>query len=361
MQTDMHYYGTYAMAMAAGLKEEIAARIAFCAEFVDENIDALDFSFRDGALFKSQPTAHHYVDRHNTDKLDQLNLWVPFHFLPGAEGEEYTERLICRTDSKVARCMVEHYLSELDRPYLAELMGVCAHVYADTFAHYGFSGVSSRRNRVEQSSISVSENMSAQITSYMASKADSFFDWYKDKGAGLWENIKGGLAEIASGALGHGGAATYPDRPFVEWSFFYEFPARRQETRNNVLTFQAGAQALHGMFARLGVARPEYRAVAPAVWSDIAGCVSNTLRVQAPLEGRVAAWQKAAQSGRLGRQFEIPAYDPKPWKEPLDALNGGAVSSLLLPEPLFRFYQATEHHRTFVLKDLLPRFGIVAC
>ena len=37
MQVDMHYYGTYAMARAAGLKADVCKIIATAAEFVDDN------------------------------------------------------------------------------------------------------------------------------------------------------------------------------------------------------------------------------------------------------------------------------------------------------------------------------------
>ena len=37
MQTDMHYYGTYAMALAAGITRNTARVIAIAAQFVDDN------------------------------------------------------------------------------------------------------------------------------------------------------------------------------------------------------------------------------------------------------------------------------------------------------------------------------------
>ena len=37
MQLDMHYYGTYAMARAAGINSNASATIATAAQFVDDN------------------------------------------------------------------------------------------------------------------------------------------------------------------------------------------------------------------------------------------------------------------------------------------------------------------------------------
>ena len=36
---------------------------------------------------------------------------------------------------------------------------------------------------------------------------------------GLIANMKSWLVETVSGALGHGAVATYPDRPYLRWSF----------------------------------------------------------------------------------------------------------------------------------------------
>jgi hypothetical protein len=80
---------------------------------------------------------------------------VPFHFLPGNVGKAFTERLVCRENSALAKAMREHHLSYYDKPFALELMGVTAHVYADTFAHFGFSGVSSRRNKVKSDDIEI--------------------------------------------------------------------------------------------------------------------------------------------------------------------------------------------------------------
>ena len=83
MLTDMHYYGTYAMARAAGLKKKIAETIATASQFVDDNAEKDSINFRDGARLDAEATAHHAVDIKNTDLEDQRKIWVPFHFLPG--------------------------------------------------------------------------------------------------------------------------------------------------------------------------------------------------------------------------------------------------------------------------------------
>ena len=124
MQLDMHYYGTYCMARAAGIRAEDAHIIAYAAQFVDDNAEDDTFILKDGARVDVLATAHHWNQISNVNLENQRLVWVPFHFLPGNEGDEYTERLICRTDSGIAREMVDHSISLADRDFALELMGV---------------------------------------------------------------------------------------------------------------------------------------------------------------------------------------------------------------------------------------------
>ena len=211
MQIDMHYYGTYAMARAAGLERETAQVIATSAQFVDDNIARDAVTFRDGSRIDTEATAHHPIDLSNRDDRDQRRVWVPFHFLPGNVGETYTERLKCRMDSPVVQEMCEHHLIHAERSFGPHLLGIATHVYADTFSHYGFSGVSSRGNRVENDSFRFHEDvdgmdgpvadLSSGIRDYITQKATAFFTGRGQHG-GVLTNIKTWVAEEASGALG---------------------------------------------------------------------------------------------------------------------------------------------------------------
>ena len=100
----------------------------------------------------------HTFDVANIDAEDQRKVWVPFHFIPGNEGDEYTERLVCRKNSDIAQEMVDHHVDLPDKRFYLPLIGITAHVYADTFSHYGFSGVSSRKNRIDSDSLRIVNN-----------------------------------------------------------------------------------------------------------------------------------------------------------------------------------------------------------
>jgi hypothetical protein len=361
MQIDSHYHATYALARAAGLRPEVAQTIATCAQFVDDNVAQTSIELRDGSRVDVEATAHHPIDRENLEAQDQRQVWVPFHFLPGNEGDSFTERLKCRKDSAIAREMVEHHLDLADKPYAASLLGIAAHVYADTFSHYGFAGVSSRGNRVHNDSFELSDDLEPEIRQYILEKQARF---RLRQGAQLFDNIKAWLGEAASGALGHGGVATLPDRPYLAWSFEYEsldVVEGKRSRRDNRVTFVEGFARLHDMFTRFAARRPDLCSNDGREFGDIEAAVREVVAVQAPCEGRVLAWEAIARSGRVfGRGGEsIPPYQGLLWNdlwlELHGADNGGAISH----HAVWRFYQAAAVHRTHVLRDLLPRHGLI--
>ena len=375
MQIDMHYYGTYAMARAAGINADASQIIATCAQFVDDNTAESHVSFRDGSRIDQEATAHHPINRRNLEERDQRRVWVPFHFLPGNQGEEYTERLKCRMDSEIAREMVNHYLELSDREYALHLIGIAAHVYADTFSHYGFSGVSSRRNKVKSSSFRFHEelkigNMSdvkllPEIREYISKKKRNFFEKRGEHG-GLFNNIKSWSVEVASGALGHGAVATFPDRPYLVWSFDYEdfndeVTGKATSIRNNPETFLSGCQALHAMFQRFGKNRPEYTNNDARKFTDIEQSIREVLMVQGKKEERIKAWQNSASEGSIfgetGEKFL--EYDGKNWNDQWDDLNDNESYTDAMNLAVWHFYQAAAVHRTYVLRDLLPRHGLI--
>lgn len=228
---------------------------------------------------------------------DQRKIWVSFHFLPGNHGKTYTERLVCQKDSEIARELVKYNLSLADRSYALPLIGITAHVYADTFSHYGFSGISSRRNKIVSNSFKF-KDLDTKTEKYILDKAEKFKKNYPDEG-GLLTNVKSWLAEKLSGALGHGAAVTFPDRPYLKWSFMYEDPERDSKERDNPATFTEGCKALHKLFRNFAKARPDCAENNFLRFSDIKQEVKGILSRQGPKKKRIQAWQSSAKNGNL--------------------------------------------------------------
>lgn len=116
MQSDMHYYGTYVLARAAGIPAEDAEIIAYAAQFVDDSRETNSESHPDGGRLIGTATVHslgQVVLNANIDREEQRRVWVPFHFLPGGQGNSLKERLLCVKDSDIANLMMELMSIEL--------------------------------------------------------------------------------------------------------------------------------------------------------------------------------------------------------------------------------------------------------
>ena len=355
MQLDMHYYGTYALARAAGLKPDVCIKIATASQFVDDNAANMHIEFQDGGSIDAQATAHHVSNViANLDVKDQRQVWVPFHFLPGNEGDSFSECLQCRENSRVAQDMVKHHLGYAKQDVGVYLIGIAAHVYADTFSHFGFSGVGSRRNKVNNDSFEFDENLDPDIADYIEGKEKDFFLKF-GKCGGFIANIKSWLAETISGALGHGAVATYPDRPYLKWSFEYEYPDKLRVERDNPKHFLNGCRELHAMFTQFAGNNDELSDGSGVRFSEIQDRIAVILAYQAKKEDRVIKWQTEASQGNLGKSaFDIPLYAPEVWMKQSADMNSGETSNFALRSHLYRFYQAASIHRQFVLRELLP-------
>jgi hypothetical protein len=357
MQSDMHYYGTYVMARSAGIKAEAAKIIAYSAQFVDDNAKSEEILFKDAGSINAKATAHHAVDVKNLDETDQRQIWVPFHFLPGNEGESFTERLICRKNSKIAQEMCHNALSNGDKDYILQLIGITAHVFADTFAHYGFSGISSRRNKVINDSIDLIE-LDTEMEKYITEKQKKFKEEHK---GGIFKNIKSSLIEVVSGALGHGAVATYPDRPYLKWAFKYEEPEKESDLRDNPRTFLEGCEELYNFFKDFVTNNPQYSDGIDIDFTAVKSDVEKVLQTQADKAGRIQAWQTAVKEGKFYDSLgtDIPAYDKEDWLGSAKALDRASDSGKALTENVYKYYKAASYHRNYILRTLLPKHELV--
>ncbi|WP_064609821.1 DUF6765 family protein [Photobacterium sp. J15] len=352
MQIDMHYYGTYCIARAAGLSREASRVIATSAQFVDDNAHQTGIELGDASSCQVEATAHHTTAFENLDPKDQREVWVPFHFLPGNEGNSFTERLICRKDSVIARQMCANHLAQSEKPYYLSLVGIMAHVYADTFAHYGFSGVSSRRNRVDKYSFEFI-GLDGGIKDYIVTKKNNVWDMFNP----LIRNIKSSVAQEVSNALGHGGVVTFPDRPYLQWRFDYTLSGD-SGWRDNVTTFAEYCKNIHAYFTQIASKNPDWFDVSQQqTWNQLEPKVVAILQYQAKGDARCKRWQHEAKYGELLNVAEnIPEY--KDWNEGFEALECRS-SKEAISHPIFQYYQAASYHRWYVLRELLPQHGLM--
>ena len=208
--------------------------------------------------------------------------------------------------------------------YNLELIGITAHVYADTFAHYGFSGVSSRRNRVNGSSLILHQS---SITAKIV-MGETVAKWFKKYGkqGGLLKNIRAvisGAAELATGALGHGGVSIYPDQPYLKWSFEYEYVSDsigKISKRNNQSTFLEASKYLYNMFFDFSRLHPEYSDLDNRVdYEQIKPIIKEILKTEGDKFIRAKIWCKKMADGEiLNKKEKIPMYNSNDWHKQYD-------------------------------------------
>ena len=365
MQSDMHYYGTYAMARAAGLDVEQARVIAYAAQYVDDSTANNSEVHRDGGMFQCIATAHsnsEAIENAAADHTEQRQVWVPFHFFPGGEGKTLSKKLVCVKDGALAREMVDNHIRHavsVRGQYGLALMGIMAHVYADTFSHYGFSGVSSRNNKVDGTSFQLHVHDPA-VKAYIMGKFTSFLSKYTPHFLiRNYRNIVSRGASVATGALGHGAVGTYPDRPFLRWSFSFKKGQRDSGLRDNQATFLEGCEKLHAAFStyadQLGMA------VQRKPFGEIRDKVKEILALEAPKAGRIQAWTDAISGGELfdATDDERLLYSHHEWEQQKQDFEDLKHAYEMRDKEVYQFHQAAIYHRDYTLKNLLPKHAIV--
>lgn len=353
MQYDMHYYATYVMAAAAGIPQADAEIIATSAQFVDDqNITAWVLGESEEGILGTA-TAHHPLEAGirtffgDSASNDTRPVWVPFHFLPGAEGNSFHEKMICQKNSVVANKMLDHYIKpetiQAHKEHALHLMGIAAHVYADTFSHYGFSGFKTSLNQVDLESIYYNDSHSSEIISYIEKKKNEFL---------------GSFTQAAE--LGHGAVLTNPDRPYLKWSFTYE-DGRRSE-RNNQATFLEACQALYERFSQFANVYYEEPPQPLISWEAMKSTIATILAKEASADDRAKAWMSAMKKSKKGPLSDIPTcriYDNNMWLIETENFRDTSNTADFIKSNPYRFFVAADYHRSYVLKRLLPEVGLM--
>jgi hypothetical protein len=325
-----------------------AETIAYAAQLVDDSTGSDSKEHKDGGLLYAISTAHHPLQSLKDSRLkrkardstdEQRKIWVPFHFLPGGKGNTFSEKLLCIKNSDIAQEMLENNLeTALKKPYGLELMGITAHVYMDTFSHYGFSGISSGFNRIKNGTITFIKK--PKTYDYIIKKFKSFIEKY--------------MAVKATKSLGHAGAATYPDRPYLQWQFDFEKPRPDNvitSIRDNSADFLEACKCLHVFFSKF--AKKKYAAAdTHRKFKDIEAVVRKIISCEAEKEVRIKAWY---DSGLIKGCVQ---YIPETWEKEKKMFPRYAASKESIDTNIYRFHQAATFHRYYILKDLLPAHGI---
>ena len=203
MDLDYHYGTVYVLSRWARFCAANANIIATSSQLVDDNIDDNPFSDAEEERNIAQGIKVRYSCQNvwgNVTGKGNCEVWIPFHFLPGLEGERQADKLICKKNSVLANKLRDRLLATtLDNGSFGFRLGVGLHVYADTWAHQEFAGLNNMVNVVKN-----------LIFGKQGSTVDKMIDMVMD--SALAKKINSSL-----GPLGHMAAVHCPDMPFLWW------------------------------------------------------------------------------------------------------------------------------------------------
>jgi hypothetical protein len=352
MQIDFHHAATYVIARLAGFPHTKAGKIAYAAQYVDDADNTGVVRFDNGAMYSRISSAHHMLDYRNSNALKNRRVWLPFHFLPG-NGElppgkvprgRFYKRLLCRPNSFVAKDMLKACLADKYKPYGLHRLGITMHVYADTWAHQGFAGINHKIN-----------------------KASDIHSQNKRDDAKLLEKLANYFLSRAF-PLGHGAVLTYPDRPYVDWS--YKNGMGQTITRNNPMDFVEASDNMCRAMQRWLRDDPDAPADGlPPTDKQKMGTLFKIMKNEDG-EKRYDGWLKKIAAGYFSFGPAKLKYIPKgnySWKhkalgtlEWVDDPQGDpfVYKESFLTSDWKMFHDALQAHRFDVIHDILPKFGI---
>ncbi len=378
MKQQMHYEGTYCLARLAGLGKKAARIIAHADTYVDHSVKDEVQNNKGGGMLVPEETAHHFLQAKNLKLVHQRYIWVPFHFLPGCKGKNFYERVMCvkASDNPLAEPMMERCLgTALTVDFGPHLIGVACHVLQDSFSHQGFSGLASPLNHLKGDSVEPLEVQESTRKDLKAAVKKFKKEYGKESKGRKWylkliDQFIGNLGEDVTAGLGHAAAYTYPDLPYLKWTYEYETGslAGKEQVRDNTAEFVESCRFLHDYLTKVAQA-----AKAKGLdWVDDSLAVNwssqmeDNIRVMLSVErdkkARAGAWRKAFAQGGLDPRVKgeaIPKYDVDAWKKERDSFQNMNSPGKITDKDAFHFYQAASYLRHYLLRELLPANGLI--
>lgn len=234
MQKDFHFATTFVLARLAGFNKEEALTIGSSSQYIDDATHAGKLLFNNHAGYEFFASAHKMLDYRNFKELQNHYSWIPFHFLPGNKVDDplfsgvdpFVQKLVCQPNSEVAQLMLKRTIQKKMKPYALYQLGIAMHVYADTWAHQKFCGISHPINKVGDI-LDFADNLLAQHHN----RVKDYFE------KNWWEKLVSWLLTEYS-PLGHGPALSLPDKPFLRWQYI-NFKGDKVQRDNTLIYLEA--------------------------------------------------------------------------------------------------------------------------
>ena len=348
MQKDFHFYTIYALARCAGFDTGNAHIIAYSSQHTDDAKYPHALDFENGGRFQQVLTAHRFLDPDVLGKTTCYRIWIPFHFLPGNLGVDFYERMLTRANSIIAQRIVEDSLSSDLKPYSLHRLGILLHVYADTWSHQNFVGLTH-------------ENMNdIAALKIEGETAQSFKALLKD--------LKRKILEYAAPKLGHAQAGTIPDEPYREWKY-KDHKGKTFQVSNPERSLDA-AQNCYMVLLHFLRRFPQFSANQSLPWQEMADTLNGLFSMKGGLEDRMQAWQKHISEGKFrfaphDQDAELDYHDRQWFKTAVEVFKEADKPERYERKAGFEtsnwkyFHDAAAFHRFTALHEVLPAYGII--
>lgn len=340
MQKDFHFYTIYSLCRSAGFSPESAHIVAYSSQHTDDAKHKHVLKFQDGDEFHQVLTAHRFLTldlfelKEVFDDKTCLEVWIPFHFLPGNIGTDDLSRMITRADSEVAHRLIEHFLNDDKKPFLLHYFGILLHVYADTWSHQNFIGVLSDLNDVR----------SVEVEDYI--------------------DLIPNILECVVPKLGHGQAGSLPDEPFRVWEYRDAKNRKIGPIHNHKRALEA-AKKCYQLMERVLKKYPEFKQKPHLDWSE----VDSQFSIKGSVDNRISYWKHAINQEKFlypqKKYHSYLTYDDREWfKEAVTIKSEKRGEKIFEKNPGFEksnwkfFHEAAKYHKEILLGDILPELNL---
>lgn len=335
MLKDFHFYAIFGLCRLAGMKREQCKKVAYASQHTDDAKYGHVLYFASGGRYQQTLSAHSCFDLKFFTKDAGYDVFMPFHFLPGGQGNDFDQKLICRKDSITCREMLKDTLLTLDKPYGAHRLGVALHVYADSWSHQNFIGLKKEQNEVKS-------------YTYINSKNNI---------------IEQGFASMVP-AIGHAQTLLSPDESYLIWK--YKKAGSNSFTLvNNTERFMEAAKMIYDFLTTLVYQKaPSWFEVPPRAWATIEQILLEHFQINDSLTNRIKIWEASFKKGRFGFTEDV-SYDDREWFKKAVDVSTIAGEVVYDKKPGFEysdwklFHDALTLHSFYIKHELLPRYGVI--
>lgn len=351
------------------MNHDEATIISTCAQYIDDTVNSGTINFKTGEAYSRRSTAHIAFTLLNASDVEDRNVWLPFHFLPGndtkgSDPNPYFNRLVCRPNSEVAKAMCLNCIERKARPFSLHQLGITAHVFVDTWAHQGFAGIPNPVNYAEDIELAKGQTLGFNHRLFETFRREGF-----RTGMSVLLNLIQPIFVKWIAPVGHGMVLHYPDHPFRSWG--YRNGHGEYIWRDNTAFFIEAADKLCEFIQRFRMGDPD-AAVSGLPVAEKA-LIEDMLRTQSHDDAnlRLTVWKKAISDGKFSFGPAELVYElegEKSWKYEALGVKGQKISSFdkfdfsdsFLKSNWKHFHDAAQAHQHEILHEVLPKFGICA-